>query len=299
VAIFDTCLLVSLASGEANHSLLRSAAADALSLCAIVVFGMRAGRDVKDRELIKRNEPLPDEDTADPTTEDGDSDDDWGERDPTVDIEDSFLITRLETNKSPPIVNEKSRAGGNESSPSHTREDIRNNEEEPAIVAIMARLATMADPLVQQDDTCILSLTLINIALETMSDIDAMTSKYHTLLGVMQSDLSRNLLRLSTSSDLTLLGLALRVIFNLFNGLKQNMKVHLEVFLTSVHLRILSSSKSPEHRELALESLLEFCREPMLMMDLYLNYDCGELLPLCHFYVTVRREPSTFPVTIF
>jgi hypothetical protein len=62
------------------------------------------------------------------------------------------------------------------------------------------------------------------------------------------------------------------------------MKVQLEVFLTSVHLRILSHnscssvtstmSLSPAREELALESLLEFCREPSLMQDLYTNYDC-------------------------
>jgi len=69
----------------------------------------------------------------------------------------------------------------------------------------------------------------------------------------------------------------------------------LEVFLTSVHLRILSSSNNnipmmtknghfqrrhlpevlhDELFELALESLLEFCQEPALMQDLYVNYDC-------------------------
>lgn len=73
------------------------------------------------------------------------------------------------------------------------------------------------------------------------------------------------------------------------------MKVQLEVFLTSVHLRLLTpsqaqltgsgkSSKSSSSasaytaslakEELALESLLEFCREPSLMEDLYTNYDC-------------------------
>ena len=69
------------------------------------------------------------------------------------------------------------------------------------------------------------------------------------------------------------------------------MKVQLEVFLTSVHLRLLTPSLSVTHsvksssssasntisqakEELALESLLEFCREPSLMEDLYTNYDC-------------------------
>lgn len=31
---------------------------------------------------------------------------------------------------------------------------------------------------------------------------------------------------------------------------------------------------TPEQRELALESLYEFTREPSLVFDLYINYDC-------------------------
>lgn len=43
----------------------------------------------------------------------------------------------------------------------------------------------------------------------------------------------------------------------------------------SVHLRVLDgSSYGPEQQELALESLLEFTREPALMTDVYINYDC-------------------------
>ncbi|EED93117.1 guanyl nucleotide exchange factor, partial [Thalassiosira pseudonana CCMP1335] len=148
----------------------------------------------------------------------------------------------------------------------------------PALVSIMARLAALADPLIHEDDTCILALSLINIALETMSDVDSLAVNYPRLLSILQNDLCRNLLRLSTASDLTILGLSLRVIFNLFNGIKDHLKVQLEVFLTSVHLRILSSSDTSFANhfkfQLALESLLEFCREPMLMQDLYINYDC-------------------------
>ena len=71
--------------------------------------------------------------------------------------------------------------------------------------------------------------------------------------------------------------LSLRVVFNMFMSIKDHMKVQLEVFLTSVHLRQLQGSSagpSPAREELALESLLEFCREPSLMHDLYTNYDC-------------------------
>lgn len=83
---------------------------------------------------------------------------------------------------------------------------------------------------------------------------------------------------------MAIFSLSLRVVFNLFMSIKNHMKVQLEVFLTSVHLRILAHNStssvtstmplSPAREELALESLLEFCREPSLMQDLYTNYDC-------------------------
>ncbi|KAL9187625.1 hypothetical protein ACHAXT_006003 [Thalassiosira profunda] len=282
VGVFDTCLHVAIAAGEANRSLLRSAAADALSHCVIVVFGMR-GRSWRRHEgdQYGANNSLND-DTHDRTQDDAsDSDDDWGERDPT---QDDPLAANLKGPEKQDSQEEATEGDANvsEQVPSVNTE---SHEEEPALVAIMHRLATLADPLLHEDDTCVLALSLVNIALETMSDVDALSVRYPKLLSTMQNDLCRNLLRLSTSTDLAILGLSLRVIFNLFNSIKDHLKVQLEVFLTSVHLRILSFSihptskervwsSSPERRELALESLLEFCREPSLMADLYLNYDC-------------------------
>jgi hypothetical protein len=293
VGIFDTCLYVAIAAQEAKRSLLRSAAADALSHCIILVFGMR-GRQGQQKQHPHRCLNSESDDLA--GDHDGaDSDDDWGDRDPAEDIipsEDLLLARtrRIEsvavqdlegTSQTNNTVENKNNDNGN----FHSSSQDREAEEEPALVAIMHRLATLADPLLHEDDTCMLALSLINIALETLSDVDALSVRNPRLLNILQNDLCRNLLRLSTSTDLTVLGLALRVIFNLFNGIKDHLKVQLEVFLTSVHLRILSFSIAPnsneriwsappERRELALESLLEFCREPMLMADLYMNYDC-------------------------
>ena len=300
IGIFDTCLYVAIAAGEANRSLLRSAAADALSHCVIVVFGMRGGvRPSKKKKKKKkkygiRSDRRGDDITDDPITNDDDSDDDWGERDPTEDLmgadelvrpspdeEDEKSSTDANVNANVPITFAKREGEEN----NNKTDSITPQEEEPALVAIMHRLTALADPLIHEDDTCVLALSLVNIALETMSDVDALSVRYPRLLTILQNDLCRCLLRLSASADLAILGLALRVIFNLFNGIKDHLKVQLEVFLTSVHLRTLSFttspnskervwSSSPERRELALESLLEFCREPMLMLDLYLNYDC-------------------------
>lgn len=118
---------------------------------------------------------------------------------------------------------------------------------------------------------CVTSLILLNIALETMRQEPSPTE-----ISILQNDLCKHLLQLSTTHDLIILNLTLRVIFNLFQSIRNHLKVPLEVFLTSVHLRILdpTSSSTSEEREVALEGLLEFCQEPSLMQDIYLNYDC-------------------------
>ena len=122
----------------------------------------------------------------------------------------------------------------------------------------------------------------------------------------------RHLLRASQSDDLAVFSLALRVVFNLFVSIKDHMKVQLEVFLTSVHLRLLTPSQHPQingkgtksssytaslaKEELALESLLEFCREPSLMEDLYTNYDCDvqctNLFDSIISVLCIRAEPT-------
>jgi brefeldin A-resistance guanine nucleotide exchange factor 1 len=63
--------------------------------------------------------------------------------------------------------------------------------------------------------------------------------------------------------------------------MKRGLKIQLEVFLQSIHLRILSSPSSSTDvtsnlsKELALLSLLEFSGERDLMVDIYVNYDCS------------------------
>uniref|UniRef100_A0A7S4AI91 SEC7 domain-containing protein n=1 Tax=Pseudo-nitzschia australis TaxID=44445 RepID=A0A7S4AI91_9STRA len=135
---------------------------------------------------------------------------------------------------------------------------------------ILAKLANLLDPNHNSDAYVVNSLTLVNFALETLTP-DKLTK---VEIGILKKDLCKYLLSWSTTHDLLILSLTMRVIFNLFQTIRNHLKVPLEVFLTSVHLRILEHSSNPEEREVALESLLEFCREPALIKDLYLNYDC-------------------------
>lgn len=136
---------------------------------------------------------------------------------------------------------------------------------------ILAKLSSLLNPQHHSDATCATSLTLVNIAFETLRE-----NLSPPEIQVLQNELCKYLLQWTTTHDLVILSLTLRVIFNSFQSIRNDLKVPLEVFLTSVHLRILdpSSSASNEEREVALESLLEFCQEPSLMQDIYLNYDC-------------------------
>jgi brefeldin A-resistance guanine nucleotide exchange factor 1 len=135
---------------------------------------------------------------------------------------------------------------------------------------ILSKLASLLNPKQNSDAYVVNSLTLVNFALETLTP-ERLTK---VEIGILKKDLCNYLLSWSTSKDLVILSLTMRIIFNLFQTIRNHLKVPLEVFLTSVHLRILEHSGNSEEREVALESLLEFCREPALIKDLYLNYDC-------------------------
>jgi len=136
-----------------------------------------------------------------------------------------------------------------------------------ARVVLLEQLAHLLKPSssLQVTNT---SLTLLNIALETCRE-----RWQQAEVDVLQNDVCKYLLSTSTTHHLMILTLTLRVIFNLFDSLRNHLKVQLEVFLTSVHLRILEHHDDDE-REVVLESLLEFCQEPALMEDVYMNYDC-------------------------
>ncbi|KAF1780031.1 Guanine nucleotide exchange factor, N-terminal [Phytophthora cactorum] len=139
----------------------------------------------------------------------------------------------------------------------------QNGAEEEEKEQIMPRLIS---PTENEEMTCVLGLRLINVVLETAG---TGLGNHPCLVSVLQGDLSKFLLQNSETEELGILSLTLRVVFNLFNSIKDHLKVQLEVFFTSVHMRIIDSpSCSDEQKELALESLLEFCREPALMLDL-------------------------------
>ena len=142
------------------------------------------------------------------------------------------------------------------------------------LIRLLNFIGSLINPLTQDEDVRVLGLSLLNTILETGGE---MLGSIPQIVDLIQSQLCKYLLQDSQTEELPVLALVLRVIFNLFNSIKSHLKVQLEVFFTSVHLGICESRSelvTSEQKEIALESLLEFCREPALMVDLYKNYDC-------------------------
>jgi brefeldin A-resistance guanine nucleotide exchange factor 1 len=144
---------------------------------------------------------------------------------------------------------------------------------EPVLTRILSWLSSALGDAEARRDTIILALEMINSILETGGPV---LGRFASVVYVCQAELCKFLIPVSRSSDPVVLALALRAVFNLFVSMKQHLKVQLEVFFSSVHLYLADNNNSVSsfQRELALESLLEFCREPTLLFDFYINYDC-------------------------
>jgi len=128
------------------------------------------------------------------------------------------------------------------------------------------------------------------------------------LVEVVQNELCKFILQNSQTKDIYILSLVLRIVFDMFATVKQHLRVQLEVFFASVHMRIGESPTAPyEHKEMVIESLLDFCREPSLIIGLYRNYDCevgstNLFEDLCQFLASSaipQGPPNTFHVLSF
>lgn len=143
----------------------------------------------------------------------------------------------------------------------------------PAKLSLQVKLLKFLIKLTRQKPhataTIVLGLQLVNICLET-----GVTNA--ELAPVLQNELFDSLLENSQTPNLAVFSLVLRVVYNLFSstGSGLNLKIQLEIFLTSVHFHCLETNNNMERRELALESLLDFCHDRVLVLNLFANFDC-------------------------
>uniref|UniRef100_A0A146LBA7 Golgi-specific brefeldin A-resistance guanine nucleotide exchange factor 1 n=1 Tax=Lygus hesperus TaxID=30085 RepID=A0A146LBA7_LYGHE len=159
-------------------------------------------------------------------------------------------------------------------------------------------LASLCNPLEKNNSDAMIhmGLTLITVAFEVSADS---VSKFPSLMLIVKDDICRNLFSLMTTERLPVFSAVLQASFLLFESLRTHLKFQLEHYLTKLSEIIVSDSPKIlyEHREIALESLVQMWRIPGLVTELYLNYDCCLYCPNLYEELTNLLSKNAFPVS--
>lgn len=91
----------------------------------------------------------------------------------------------------------------------------------------------------------------------------------------------------------------LQLSFLMFESLRTHLKFQLEYYLTKLIEIIVSDSVKVtyEHKEIALDNILQMWRIPGLVTELYLNYDCNLYCTNLYEDITKLLAKNAFPVT--
>ncbi|KAJ4953885.1 hypothetical protein NE237_030717 [Protea cynaroides] len=123
------------------------------------------------------------------------------------------------------------------------------------------------------EDVPLFALGLINSAIE----LGGPSIRQHPkLLILMQDELFRNLMQFGLSTSPPILSVVCGIVLNLYHHLRSELKLQLEAFFSCVILRLAQSrhGASYEQQEVAMEALVDFCRQRTFMAEMYANFDC-------------------------
>ncbi|XAR65224.1 hypothetical protein NMG60_11009270 [Bertholletia excelsa] len=123
------------------------------------------------------------------------------------------------------------------------------------------------------EDVPLFALQLINSAVE----LGGLSIRQHPrLLSLVQDELFRNLMQFGLSMSPLILSIVCSIVLNLYQYLRSELKLQLEAFFSCVILRLAQSrfGASYQQQEVAMEALVDFCRQKSFMVEMYANLDC-------------------------
>jgi brefeldin A-inhibited guanine nucleotide-exchange protein len=130
--------------------------------------------------------------------------------------------------------------------------------------------SNMEDPLAYRSK--ILSLELILSMLESSGHAFCTGERF---IFAIQNYLCVSLLKNCVSNYMPVAQLGLKIFLILVFKFKQYLKEEIEVFISKIFLIVLESPNSPfEQRRWVLESLRVLCSEPLILTQIFLEYDC-------------------------
>ncbi|KAK9689601.1 hypothetical protein RND81_09G070700 [Saponaria officinalis] len=115
------------------------------------------------------------------------------------------------------------------------------------------------------EDAPLFALGLINSAIELG---ESSFLKHPSLLHLIQDEPFRNMMLFGLSPSPLILSMVCSIVLNLYHHLRMELKLQLEAFFSCVILRL------AQQQEVAMEALVDFCRQKTFMVDMYANLDC-------------------------
>ncbi|XP_044468061.1 ARF guanine-nucleotide exchange factor GNOM-like [Mangifera indica] len=129
------------------------------------------------------------------------------------------------------------------------------------------------NPIAYDEDVPLFALGLINSAIELGG---SSFNKHPALLVLIQDELFRNLMQFGLSMSPLILSTVCSIVLNLYHHLRTELKAQFEAFFSCVLLRIAQRKhgSSYQQQEVAMEALVDLCRQQTFMTEMYANFDC-------------------------
>ncbi|KAI3790197.1 hypothetical protein L2E82_03060 [Cichorium intybus] len=125
--------------------------------------------------------------------------------------------------------------------------------------------------LTADEDVQVFSLVLINSALELSGNG---IGKHKKLLRMVQDDIFHHLIHYGNSSSPLVFSMICSTVFNIYYFHRKSIRLQLEAFFIFVLFKTSNQGHLIHLQELAVEGIINFCRQPTFIIEAYINYDC-------------------------
>ncbi|KAL3693188.1 hypothetical protein R1sor_006839 [Riccia sorocarpa] len=175
----------------------------------------------------------------------------------------------------------------------------------PCMVEIfhfLCSLLNITDPggpgnslLAGDEEVPLFALGLINSAVELGG---RSFGSHPRLLALVQDELFRNLMQMGLSFSPPVLSMVCSIVLNLYHHLNSSLKLQIEAFFVYVIIRLAQGKygASYQQQEVAMEALVDFCRQPTFMAEMYANFDCDIICSNVFEDIGNLLSKSAFPV---
>ena len=162
------------------------------------------------------------------------------------------------------------------------------------IFSFVCGLVANTEEVDESEALPMLGLALVNGALESGGKA---IREVPGLLLLVQTTLFPSLYRLGLSPNVFTLSLVCSIVFNLYLIMPEHVKGQLETFVANVLLRAADGKgTSYNQQEVAVEALVDLCRQPHFMPDMYANYDCDLQCANVFEAICTLLSKNAFPV---